>query len=158
VSVSNIEIRPATLADAAAIASCLAEVFECYRDAYSLAAFGDTVPNRDGIALRIQHMRVLIAAIDSKKIVGTVSATINSDHGHLRGMAVLPEFQGSGIALKLLAEIEHWLRSQGCRGVTLDTTEPLTVAMKFYERHGYRRSGKITDFFGMPLIEYLKMI
>jgi len=24
------------------------------------------------------------------------------------------------------------------------------------EKHGYRRSGKITDFFGMPLPEYVK--
>ena len=156
VPLGDIEIRPAGLADAPAIASCLAAAFECYRNAYSPAAFADTVPDSEQIALRIQKMRVLIA-VNSKKVVGTISALINEDHGHLRGMAVLPNFQGSGIASKLLAEIEHWLRSQRCHEVTLDTTEPLTVAMKFYERHGYRRSGKISDFFGMPLIGYVKV-
>jgi hypothetical protein len=30
--------------------------------------------------------------------------------------------------------------------------------MRFYERHGYRRSGRVQDFFGMPLIEYAKDI
>jgi hypothetical protein len=30
--------------------------------------------------------------------------------------------------------------------------------MRFYERHGYRRSGRISDFFGMPLIEYVKVL
>jgi len=30
--------------------------------------------------------------------------------------------------------------------------------MRFYERHGYRRSGKIGDFFGMALIEYVKVL
>lgn len=28
--------------------------------------------------------------------------------------------------------------------------------MTFYEKHGYRRSGTIRDFFGMPLFEYVK--
>jgi hypothetical protein len=28
--------------------------------------------------------------------------------------------------------------------------------MRFYEKNGYRRTGKITDFFGMLLIEYAK--
>ena len=73
-------------------------------------------------------------------------------------MAVLPKFQSTGVATKLLAEIENWLRSQGCRGVTLDTTDPLVTAMKFYEKHGYRRSDKIGDFFGMALIEYVKRL
>jgi hypothetical protein len=28
--------------------------------------------------------------------------------------------------------------------------------MCFYEKNGFRRTGKVTDFFGMPLIEYTK--
>ena len=35
-------------------------------------------------------------------------------------------------------------------------TLPLQVAMSFYEKHGYRRSGKVTDFFSMALLEYVK--
>jgi hypothetical protein len=30
--------------------------------------------------------------------------------------------------------------------------------MRFYEREGYRRSGTVTDFFGMPLFEYVKIL
>jgi len=30
--------------------------------------------------------------------------------------------------------------------------------MRFYEKHGYRRSGKTRDFFGMPLIEHQKTL
>jgi hypothetical protein len=40
--------------------------------------------------------------------------------------------------------------------VTLDTTAPLVRAIRFYERHGYVRSGAVTDFFGMPLYEFRK--
>jgi len=28
--------------------------------------------------------------------------------------------------------------------------------MRFYEKHGYRPSGRTQDFFGMVLIEYFK--
>jgi len=38
-----------------------------------------------------------------------------------------------------------------------DTTEPLRPAVRFYERNGYRASGRVTDF-GMPLFEYVKRL
>jgi hypothetical protein len=40
--------------------------------------------------------------------------------------------------------------------VSLDTTRPLAPAIRFYEQHGYRASGRIADFFGMELLEYVK--
>ena len=70
-------------------------------------------------------------------------------------MAVLPECQGYGIADQLLERVEAELMKD-CSRISLDTTEPLDRAMRFYERHGYRRSGKTQDFFGMTLIEYVK--
>jgi GNAT superfamily N-acetyltransferase len=150
-----IEIRPAVPDDAAAIAFCLAEAFAPYRSAYTPAAFADTVPTSEQIHLRLQQMHVLVATT-AGKVVGTISASNNARQGHLRGMAVLPEWRGTGIAANLLAAIETWLRSRACREITLDTTLPLAAAIRFYEKHGYHRSGTISDFFGMPLIEYVK--
>jgi GNAT superfamily N-acetyltransferase len=71
-------------------------------------------------------------------------------------MAVLPSWQGSGVAAALLQHAESELANQGCTFISLDTTEPLRAAMRFYEKNGYRRSGIVTDFFGMPLFEYVK--
>ena len=71
-------------------------------------------------------------------------------------MAVLPEWQGQGIAPRLLQAAEEELAARGCVRITLDTTEPLLRAVRFYEKHGYRRTGRTTDFFGMPLHEYAK--
>jgi ribosomal protein S18 acetylase RimI-like enzyme len=73
-------------------------------------------------------------------------------------MAVLPSAHGSGIAGQLLARAEEHLRQAGAQLVTLDTTAPLQRAIRFYEKHGYRASGKISDFFGMPLYEYMKRL
>jgi ribosomal protein S18 acetylase RimI-like enzyme len=71
-------------------------------------------------------------------------------------MAVLPRLRREGIAAQLLSCAETELRCRGTTRITLDTTEPLQRAMRFYEKSGYRRSGKVANFFGMPLIEYHK--
>jgi GNAT superfamily N-acetyltransferase len=150
-----IQIRAGDSSDAHAIADCLLEAFAPYRSAYTPAAFADTVLTADQMTLRLQQMHVLVATA-AGKIVGTVSGVSHGERGHLRGMAVLSEWRGTGTAAALLAAIEDWLRGCGCSEVTLDTTEPLAAAIAFYEKHGYRRSGSVSDFFGMPLIEYVK--
>jgi GNAT superfamily N-acetyltransferase len=152
---AEIKIRPAVEADAAAVAACLERGFAPYREFYSPAAFSDTVPDAAGVRLRLRQMHVLVATV-GEEIVGTVSGTSSGVTAHLRGMAVVPEWHGQSVAAKLLGAIEHWARSRGSTGVTLDTTLPLQAAMKFYEKNGYRRSGRTSDFFGMPLIEYSK--
>jgi GNAT superfamily N-acetyltransferase len=92
-----------------------------------------------------------------KQVVGTVSCSQTDEReGHIRGMAVRPEWQGASVAAQLLQRVESELRDRKCSRVSLDTTEPLRRAMRFYERNGYQRSGKVTDFFGMALIEYIK--
>jgi hypothetical protein len=44
----------------------------------------------------------------------------------------------------------------GTIGCHVVTTEPLRKAIRFYEKNGYRATGQIRDFFGMPLFEYIK--
>ena len=154
----SLKIRQAREADSESVLRCLAAAFAPYKEQYTPAAFADTVLNEATLQVRLQTMHVLAAILDGK-IVGTVAAAAHDgEEGHLRGMAVLPRFRGAGVAAQLLDAIEDWLRTQGCTHVSLDTTLPLQPAMKFYEKHGYLRSGCITDFFGMHLIEYVKML
>ena len=53
---------------------------------------------------------------------------------------------------------ESTLAKDGCSVISLDTTAPLERAIRFYEGNGFQRTGKVTDFFGMPLYEYAKKI
>lgn len=104
-------------------------------------------------------MVVFVAETGSSEIVGTIACGfIGKEEGHLRGMGVLPELQGRGVAKALMERAESELKQRACKRVTLDTTEPLIPAMRFYERNGFRRTGRISDFFGMMLIEYAKEI
>lgn len=100
----------------------------------------------------------LFLAVAEGQLVGTIGCQANGEEGHLRGMTVLPEWQGTGIAASLLEAAETELRGAGCKFVTLDTTKPLQRAIRFYQRHGFVSSGRVSDFFGMELFEYTKVL
>jgi ribosomal protein S18 acetylase RimI-like enzyme len=153
--VPPVRIREAGANDASAVLACLAAAFEEFRREYSAGAFADTVLDPETVRRRMREMSVLLAIVEGR-VVGTISWSAKELEGHLRGMAVLPEWQGRRVASALLTAAERELLECGCSYVTLDTTEPLTRAIQFYERHGYARSGRTSDFFGMPLYEYRK--
>jgi ribosomal protein S18 acetylase RimI-like enzyme len=145
--------------DIPAIVACLTAAFEPFRASYSPAGFDDTVLDHETARRRLEDMTVLVAEDDASAVVGTIGyQAAAGGEGHLRGMAVLPALVGQGVADQLLAAAESGLRAAGCTRITLDTTAPLTRAIRFYERHGYRATGRVGDFFGMALYEYAKDI
>jgi GNAT superfamily N-acetyltransferase len=147
-----IAVRHARAGDAAGILACLAEACEPFRHEYSEAAFADTVLDPESLQARMGAMTVFVAERDGR-IVGTIAARADVEDGHLRGMAVLPSAQGGGVGRRLLRRALDELTVAGCRRVTLDTTAPLTRAQRFYESAGFRRTGRVSDFFAMPLYE-----
>jgi len=152
------EIRLAQEEDAEQIASCLTLAFEAFRSQYTSGAFKDTVLSPEAVRERLGSMNVYVAVAGETMVVGTLAAAACGEEGHLRGMAVCPEWQGRGLAEQLLTRAESDLKAAGCRCVTLDTTVPLQRATRFYGRNGFVRSGKVVDFFGMPLHEFVKQL
>jgi GNAT superfamily N-acetyltransferase len=155
--IAPFQIRKADATDCAAILDCLGATFERYRNEYTAGAFADTVLDSESIERRLRDMCVL-AAVADRQIVGTIGFCVNGAEGHLRGMAVLPAWQGTGLAAALLHAAENELRISGCAHVTLGTTEPLKRAIRFYETHGFLATGKVSNFFGMRLYEYSKSL
>jgi GNAT superfamily N-acetyltransferase len=150
-------VHRADIGDSAGILDCLREAFEPYRESYTHAAFLDTVLTPETLAQRFSFMTIFVARDSDHKIIGTLGCNrINTEEGHIRGMAVRTLWQGRGVAHALLKTAESELRRLRCRRSTLDTTIPLQRAISFYEKHGYRASGKVDNFFGMPLCEYVK--
>jgi ribosomal protein S18 acetylase RimI-like enzyme len=155
----QVSIRTATDSDCAGILECLALAFAPYQQSYTPGGFLDTVLTPETIHKRLADMSVFVATDTSTRVIGTISCKIvGQGEGHLRGMAVLPEWQGSGISTRLLVRAETELREAGCRIITLDTTEPLKRAVRFYTKNGFRPTGQIGSFFGMPLFEYSKLL
>ena len=152
-------VRRASASDAEGILACLHSAFQPYEGTYTHDAYEDTVLTRDSLHRRLKTMSIFVAVIESGEIVGTIGCeVVHEAEGHLRGMAVRPEWQGSGVAKQLLDHAESELRDRGCQRITLDTTGPLKRAVRFYEKNGFRSSGKVGNFFGMPLFQYLKTL
>ena len=152
-------IRRATAGDVEQILDCLQKAFHPFRGDYTDAAFADTVLAPDTIHQRLATMAVFVASGGDDALLGTIACNVRDNgEGHIRGLAVRPEWQGRGAAQLLLDAAERELRQQKCSRISLDTTLPLRRAIRFYERNGYRPSGKVTDFFGMPLFEHVKTI
>ena len=118
---------------------------------HSAYAGGDcTAPARDDL---------IRGTGESGEAIGTIAcAVVSEDEGHIRGMAVVPRSQGSGIAGRLLLQAESYFRERKCKRISLDTTPPLKRAILVYERFGFSPSGKVQNFFGMPLMEYVKTV
>jgi len=153
----SFSIRRAASNDGEAIVACLAAAFAPYSNSYTPAAFTDTVLDPRLVQHRLREMCVFVA-VSEGSVVGTVACLASGEEGHLRGMAVLPNWRGSGVASALLEAAEAEIRNQRCKRVTLNTTEPLARAMRFYARHGFTRSGRVSDFFGMRLHEWVKFL
>jgi len=145
--------------DAGGILECLAVAFAPYRVRYTPAGFADTVLTERALRQRFREMTVLVAIDQSGVVIGTIAYKVaEHGHGHIRGMAVGPAWQGSGVAKGLLDKAESDLRKLRCNIMTLGTTKPLQRAIRFYEKNGFHATGEMSLFFGMPLVSYRKDI
>lgn len=129
-------IRRAAPSDWQGVLDCLREAFEPYRERYTDLAFADTVLTPATLQRRRSEMQILVAVEPANRVIGTVAFAVAGHEGHVRGMAVLPEYQGCGVAAALLAQVEADLRGLNCVSVTLETTGLLIRAMHFYEKPG----------------------
>jgi ribosomal protein S18 acetylase RimI-like enzyme len=149
--------RRAKPSDAEQIVECLSAAFAPFKAAYAPGAFADTVPSGQAVLERIRDGIVLVAVQADGVVAGTLAGMVTGSEGHLRGMAVRSAWQGSGLAQRLLSAMESELAARGCKRITLDTTAPLLRASAFYSKNGYRRTGRVTDFYGMALFEWEKV-
>ncbi len=151
--------RLARESDVPGILECLRSAFGPYRSEYTVRAYRDTTLTQASAYRRLMDMAVWVVVGRDGTILATLSwARESSRTAHLRGMAVDPSWQGTGIAQQLLDRVVAEIEGEGIEEITLDTTLPLRRAARFYERNGFRRSGRVRDYFGIPLIEYRREV
>jgi uncharacterized protein YciI/N-acetylglutamate synthase-like GNAT family acetyltransferase len=122
-------IRPASNSDAPGVLRCLSQAFARYRDEYTPDGFRDTILDEATIRHRMTAMTVLVAVDAKDTVIGTIGFAHDGEgEGHLRGMAVVPEWQGRNVAAALLQSAESQPTALGCDRITLDTTAPLRRA------------------------------
>ncbi len=146
--------------DAVLLHKILYSAFEPFLPYYTIGAFESTVAAEKVIQQRIESKEYTVyAAHWLDDLAGTVTTKM-ADNGDLwfMSMAVLPAFSGKGIATALLQQIEAEAKARHCSRIILETYEPLTQAVKLYERGGYQATGKKRDYFGIDIFEMAKQV
>jgi len=148
-------IRLARIRDTEAISATLREAFAEFELLYTPAGFSATTPSKEQIEARFGEGPIWVAELASK-LVGTVAAVPCGIELYIRSMAVLPAARGQGVGTLLLNAIETFAAIHHYRRLILNTTPFLLEAVRLYERHGFRRTGKQSDLFGTPLATMTK--
>jgi GNAT superfamily N-acetyltransferase len=146
-------LRPATIADAAAISTLLRDAFQQFRPRYTPEAFAATVLEPAGVIARLAEGPLWVFEREGR-IVGTAGLR----ECVIRGMAVHPSARGLGIGAQLLTEIERFAVAAGCASLALYTTRFLTSAIALYERAGYHITGEVIAPHGTELVRMEKGI
>jgi ribosomal protein S18 acetylase RimI-like enzyme len=163
-----LSFRPATIADVERI---VALVNSAYRGEPSRAGWTTEADLLDGQRTDADEVSQLVHAADSlillcvegEELIGSV----HLQHGHrvaYMGMLVIrPDLQGAGLGKKLMQEAEAtaiklWNASRMLMYVVTLRRELIA----FYERRGYRRTGKLKAFpheirFGIPKVTGLQI-
>lgn len=170
--ISMLAYRAAVLSDVERI---VALVNSAYRGESSKAGWTTEADLLDGQRTDASEVRSLIAPVGSiddsiillcfngEKLIGTVNLQYVQQVAHMGMLVIKPDMQGQGLGKQLMlaaeaAAIKMW-------GVDKMLMHVITLRQEliaFYERRGYRRTGKLKAFpnevrFGIPRVEGLEI-
>ncbi len=136
-------IRPASQGDADAILHVINRSnAESYRGIIPAEYFKEPVLSRAELLEHLAGMEFYVY-LEDDAVVGVSALTRWDDAtGELRWVYVLPEHQRRGVGTALLDYLERKAREKGLSEMVLFTDENASWAISFYEKLGYRRTGK----------------
>jgi ribosomal protein S18 acetylase RimI-like enzyme len=160
---TGLTFRDATDGDVDAL---VALIESAYRGDSSRAGWTTEADILDGQRTDAEGVLQVIKAPDSRLLTverdGTVVACCQIEHrgshAYFGMFAVSPAFQGAGLGKVIIAEAERIARETwGAREMHMTVISVRDDLIAWYERRGYRRTGRMTPFpygderFGVPL-------
>lgn len=136
----HLTVRAAAPADAAGAAACIAAAYRHYIERNGKVPG----PMLDDYAELIPAGDVTVAVHDDE-IVGVLLVREGSEGFLLDNVAVLPEYQGTGLGGYLLRLAEEKARAAGHDSIYLYTQEIMTENQALYERIGYVEYARRTE-------------
>lgn len=156
---SGVIVRMAEREDIKGIHNILAEAFAPYRKDYTERAYNVTVVSIKEMENKLNDpSKLILVAQLQNKIVGTVAVKMSSDNFYIQSMAVRPGVQREGIGMVILEAIERHAKEIDVNELSLECYEPLTKAIRLYEKFGFRKTGKRRSYYGITIFEMKKNI
>lgn len=144
---AGVTLRPFDPPDAAAVSALIATTMR-------RSNAGDYAPERLAPLIayftppklvQLAAERTCLVAEDGGAVIGTAAL----DGAALATFFVHPDYQGRGIGTRLLAALEQAARAAGLARLEVDAS---VTGAGFYERRGYRRTGRVADGTAGPQI------
>jgi len=141
-----VQIRPATEVDLPALCGLLSVLF---------TQEADFAPNaqaqhrgllrilRDPAVGQVLLAEAGAAVLGMANLLFTVSTALGARVALLEDVVVAPGARGAGIGTHLLHAAVAHARAQGCQRLTLLTDADNLAAQRWYQRHGFTRSGMV---------------
>jgi aminoglycoside 6'-N-acetyltransferase I len=101
-----------------------------------------------------QKNKILLYFFD-KNPAGFIYLSIRNDYvegsnssptGYVEGIYVKPEYRKMGIARKLFAEGEKWIKENGCKQIGSDAYINNNLSYDFHTSVGFKEAGKLVAF------------
>jgi ribosomal-protein-alanine N-acetyltransferase len=93
----------------------------------------------------------VVAEDEARHIAGFAIAGKQLRKGAVLGRLITIDVEaaqrGRGVGHMLIEEVERQLRGMGARAVLLEVAIDNTTAQKFYEQHGFVRTGRIPGYY-----------
>lgn len=102
----------------------------------------DIKANADGI----------FVAEEQGQVIGYITTRIDNEStiGWIPNLAVLPEFQKSGIGRKLIDQSIQYCQEKGMEYVRIETLDQNKVGLRFYPKYGFQEVARQVHFI-MPV-------
>ncbi|HVL89479.1 MAG TPA: GNAT family N-acetyltransferase [Actinomycetota bacterium] len=149
---TELSYRPAVAAEAGSVAAL---INSAYRGESSRAGWTTEADFLVGLRTDEDEIRDLIGHDGSvillceraDEIIGCVHLRRDGDSAYLGMFVVRPDLQGAGIGKRFMAAAEDLVRREwDARRITMTVLSLRDELIAFYERRGYRRTGRFTPF------------
>jgi ribosomal protein S18 acetylase RimI-like enzyme len=134
-------LRPATIADASALAATIAAAFAQYRGKLvpESGAFRETA---ESIAAELAKGASAIVAERNGEMLGCVMTRVVDGDLYFGRLAVVPQARGLGLARRLVAAVEADARARRLAGVRLGVRVVLADNQRLFKSLGYVEIGR----------------
>jgi ribosomal protein S18 acetylase RimI-like enzyme len=107
---------------------------------------GQRIDAEEVAAILENANNTLLKYTKNGQILGCVCLERKGDHMYLGMLTTNPAYQGLGIGKALLQAGESHAAKLGCTVVEMTVITDRAELMAWYERHGYRNTGKLKPF------------
>jgi GNAT superfamily N-acetyltransferase len=163
-----LEFRRAAASDIVAIVTLVNSAYrgESSRVGWTTEAdlLGGQRTDADEVASLIEtEGSMILLCLDGPELIGSMHLQRSPEGVWLGMLAVRPVLQGRGVGRRFLAEAERRARAEwGVARASMTVISRRRELIAWYERRGYRRTGRFRDFpadprFGIPRVAGLRL-